>query len=207
MMPAARVALCLVALLGVAASGRDGERPRVAACDPASPTSRQTWDACALLSDAEVREVQGETVIERKHAAQGSRSFRVVQCFYRTPTLVRSVSLALTVPLPGDATRAGPRAYWRESFHAKTRAVDGAGPPAAPSPGAARPPLPPRRLSGLGEEAFWVGDRLTGTLYALQGDLFIRVSVGGVTEEASRLQRTRTLAEKALRRLSVLDRS
>lgn len=207
MRPPAAAGLCLVALLGVAASGRGGDRPSVAAHGPASPPQGRTWDACALLSDAEVRHVQGETIIERKHTAQDSPSFRVVQCFYRTATLVRSVSLALTVPLPGDATRAGPRAYWRESFHGKTRAEKGAAPPTAPSPGAARPPLPPRRVSGLGEEAFWVGDRLTGTLYALQGDVFIRVSVGGVTEEASRLQRTRTLAERALRRLSGRDRS
>ena len=59
----------------------------------------------------------------------------------------------------------------------------------------------PQPVSGLGDEAFWVADRVTGALYVLHGDIFLRLSVGGVTDEEARLQRARALAESALRRL------
>jgi hypothetical protein len=137
--------------------------------------------ACALLSEEEVGAVQGERVQQRQ-PSEASRAFRVAQCFYRTPTFARSVSVALAVPLPGDAARSGPRAYWRDTFH---RTRDN-----------------PRPVPDLGDEAFWVGDRVTGALYVLRGDAFLRLSVGGVADEESRMKRARTLAEDALRRLA-----
>lgn len=61
---------------------------------------------------------------------------------------------------------------------------------------------PPKAVSGLGEEAFWAGDRVTGALYVLQGDTFLRISLGGSRDEAARLERTSVLAKSALRRLA-----
>jgi hypothetical protein len=136
-------------------------------------------NACALLSSDEVREVQGEAVQELR-PSQSTRAFRVTQCFYRTPTFARSVSVALAVPLETDTARSGPRAYWNATFHASEEAK----------------PVP-----ALGDEAYWVSDRVTGALYVLRGDAFLRLSVGGVADEAARLERARALAESALRRL------
>jgi len=141
---------------------------------------RGAQTACALLTTEEVRAVQGEPVEERT-PSEASRAFRVAQCFYRMPTFAKSVSIALAVPLPGDAARSGPRAYWRDTFH---RTRDN-----------------PRPVPDLGDEAFWVGDRVTGALYVLRGDAFLRLSIGGVTDEAVRIKRARTLAENALPRL------
>lgn len=135
--------------------------------------------ACALLSEEEVLRVQGEPVQERK-PSEARHTFRVWQCFYRTPTFAKSVSVALAVPLPGDRARSGPRDYWRATFEDSHE---------------------PRPVPALGDEAFWVGDRVTGALYVLRGDTFLRLSVGGVTDEAARLKRTRALAESAVRRL------
>jgi hypothetical protein len=56
-------------------------------------------------------------------------------------------------------------------------------------------------VPGAGEEAFWTGDPRTGSLYVLDGDVVLRVSVGGVADEAERLQRSLILAKAALERL------
>jgi hypothetical protein len=147
---------------------------------PAPATAAGAESACALLSEEDVRRVQGEPVQERKPSEAG-RTFRVIQCFYRTPTFAKSVSVALAVPLPTDAARSGPRDYWRATFDDSAE---------------------PRPVPALGDEAFWVGDRVTGALYVLRGDAFLRLSVGGVADEAARLERARVLAESVLPRLA-----
>ena len=53
----------------------------------------------------------------------------------------------------------------------------------------------------MGDEAFWVGDPLTGALYVLRGEVFLRVSVGGPRDQAQKIKHARTLALYALKRL------
>lgn len=59
----------------------------------------------------------------------------------------------------------------------------------------------PRRVADVGEEAYRVGGRVSGTLYALKGERFLRVSLGGPDEDAARRQKVRAVAQKALARL------
>ena len=66
---------------------------------------------------------------------------------------------------------------------------------------------PPKPIAGLGDEAFWVGDPLSGALYVLKGEIFLRVSVGGPTDEAQKIKRARALASRALKRLTARPRS
>jgi hypothetical protein len=49
--------------------------------------------------------------------------------------------------------------------------------------------------------AYWVGTPITGALYVLQGDNFVRISVGGVGEESARIERSKVLARAAVKRL------
>jgi hypothetical protein len=56
----------------------------------------------------------------------------------------------------------------------------------------------------VGEEAYWTGNPITGALYVLKGNSFLRISVGGSADEEARFQKAKTLAQKALLRL---DRS
>jgi len=163
--------LCLAALLATPAGA--GATP--------PPT-----DACELLADAEVRAVQERTVAGRIASTQESTAFRVLQCVYRTEDLAGSVSLALAVPRA--ETPQGARRYWETRFH----------PPAGAGRGTEQPPRP---VPDLGDEAFWVGDAMTGSLYVLAGDGFLRISVGGTRDEAVREERAQTLAERALARV------
>jgi hypothetical protein len=59
----------------------------------------------------------------------------------------------------------------------------------------------PRTIQGIGEQAYWVGSPMTGALYVLKGDTFLRISVGGVREESARIGKSVALARLALKRL------
>jgi len=148
-------------------------------------------DPCRLLTDAEVRAVQGHAPTRKISSEQPAGSFRFTQCFYRTAELSSSVSVALGIPVT-DSKRSGPRDYWQAQFRREERDE---------REESDEKKQEPRRLAGLGDEAFWVGDPVTGALYVLRGEVFLRVSVGGSADQSQKIKRARTLAIYALKRL------
>ena len=60
---------------------------------------------------------------------------------------------------------------------------------------------PPKKITGLGDEAFWVSNRFGGMLYILKGDAFISIGIGGTDGEETKLEKSKVLAQKALQRL------
>ena len=148
-------------------------------------------DACRLLTDAEVRAVQGHAPAQKIPSEQPAGSFRFTQCFYRTQEVSSSVSVALGVPL-NDGKRSGPRDYWQTQFKREESEAKKDG---------------PRRVAGLGDEAYWVGDPMAGALYVLRGEVFLRVSVGGPRNQLQKIKRARTLAIYALKRLDTSGHS
>jgi hypothetical protein len=154
----------------------------------------KTLDPCSLLTKSEIQAVQGHAPAEKVGSEQPAESFRFTQCFYRTPDVTSSVSVAVGVPLATDGKRSGPRDYWKQRFHSQPLA----------SPGRKKKE-PPKQIAGLGDEAFWVGDPVTGALYVLKGDVFLRLSVGGARDPAQNMKRARTLALHALKRLQAGD--
>lgn len=152
-------------------------------------------DACDLLTDTDIRAVQGQAVAERAGSEQATASFRISQCYYRTTEVVRSVSLALTRPLAGNGAHSnGPVDYWRNRFHGASDEGDAA-------VAAERRKPAPAAVSGLGDEAYWAGDPVSGALYVLSADTIVRISVGGARSETERLERSRALAAKVVSRL------
>ena len=148
-------------------------------------------DPCRLLTDVEVRAVQGHAPTQKIPSEQPAGSFRFTQCLYRTQELSSSVSVALGLPLT-DSKRSGPRDYWRTQFRREEREEQ-------EEPDEKK--NKPRRLAGLGDEASWVGDPVTGALYVLRGEVFLRVSVGGPRDQSQKIKDARTLAIYALKRL------
>jgi hypothetical protein len=57
------------------------------------------------------------------------------------------------------------------------------------------------RVRGIGDEAFWAGNKVAGSLYVRKGDAVLRVSVGGPGTESEKIAKSKRLALKALRRL------
>ena len=171
---------------------------------PAQKTGENT-DACALLTRAEIQVVQSEPVEETKPSAQPSGGFVMLQCFYRTTTFAKSVSLALAAPDPAKPSALTPREYWRKQFHPpdpmeEEKPVAGKAPKKAEVE-RGEEPRKPRSIDGLGEEAYWVGNSIAGALYVLKGEVYLRISVGGAREESARMEKSKALAHAALKRL------
>jgi hypothetical protein len=141
-------------------------------------------NACEVLTRADVAAVQGQEFADAKHSSRGATS----QCFYQLPSFASSVSL--------DLTRDG-REYWEEHFEGGEEHERGR----EREEEEGEEEHPPRRVKGVGDEAFWVGGHMTGSLYVRKGDAVLRVSVGGKGSEEEKIARSKTLAQKALKRL------
>lgn len=151
-------------------------------------------DACALINGPEIESVQGESVKETKLSGHSAGGFSVSQCFFTLPTFTNSISLM--VALKGEGTDArDPKDFWRSTFHDKKERAGERKKGEEKEESA-----PPQRVSGISDEAFWIGNQVSGALYVLKGNTYVRISIGGPSKEASK-GRSKTLAQKAIARL------
>jgi len=205
--PTISLLLCALLYPAVPLSGgkAPGGSPQKSARAAKDTRSAKKIDVCALLTSAEMEAVQGEPVKETKPSVQQSGSFLMSQCFFRTATFTKSVSLALAVPDPAKPSAFTPREFWEKQFH-PPEPVEEEKPVAGKAPKKAEVEREeelrkPRPIDGLGEEAYWVGNPISGALYVLKGNCFLRISVGGVREESARMEKSKALAHAALKRL------
>jgi hypothetical protein len=193
--------LCAIALPARQAPGRSLQR-RMSGDARTLASGKQ--DACTLLTSAEIEAVQGEPVKETKASVQLNGEMLVSECLFHTINFPKSVSVALAVPASEKPSALAPRKFWQKQFHAtdveddKMRAAGKKAQNPEPEDEEARKP---RRIEGLGEEAYWVGTPITGALYVLQGDNFVRISIGGVGEESVRIEKSKILAGAVVKRL------
>ena len=148
------------------------------------------FDACKLIAPSEIEAVQGEAVLDAKSGDRMTGGFAIAQCFYALPSQAKSVSLEVTRPDPTQSAPSGPRDRWKKLFH------DDGDQEGEEETGKPRP------VSGVGDEAFWTGNPLVGALYVLKDDSYLRISIGGAEEASVKIQKTKALAQKALKRLS-----
>jgi len=172
-------------------------------------------DACSLLTGAEITAVLGESLDATKSGVQSAGNLKMSHCLFVTRNFAKSASLEVATPGSGDSSPRSLRAFWRNQFHAPPKRQEEARPAARkipaqsgfrPSDSASESEAEaeagkPRPVPGLGEEAYWVGSPLAGALYVLQGDLFLRISVGGIPQESTRIAKSKSLANAALPRL------
>jgi hypothetical protein len=183
--------LCLVVYCGAMSAAQKS----------APNTTKQTKpDACAVLTSTDVQKVQGDPVQETKPSTQPAGGLVMSQCLFRTASPSNSVSVAIA-----SAGSVSPRAFWQKQFHsAKPESGEGEKekPTAKSKPAREEEESPrPRTIKGVGEQAYWVGSPLVGALYVLKGNTFLRISIGGVREEAARIEKSVALARLALKRL------
>jgi len=160
------------------------------------PPAAKKPDACALLADADVRTVLGLTVKERQPGTQQARGLLLSQCYLGTGTS-RSVSIAVAGNTRSGGKTVTPRAFWRDQFHDRDERASERKGEKREQEGETEA----RPIRGVGDEAFWSGTRVAGALYVLRGNTFIRVSVGGISDEKERIEKSRQLAVTALARL------
>lgn len=221
--------MCLAAP-AFACGGREGGRsasgpkPAVVATEDAPVAAAQAAQSktCALLSAEELKEVQGEAPTGAQGSEHAAGALSMSQCFYRLPTFDKSVSLEV---VRGEA--AALKEYWRKQFHPEAvearererelkekrereheeelkrereagKVREGG---VKEEEGGDEEDSRPQRVPGLGEEAYFTGNRESATLQVLKGGAVLRLSVGGEEERPAKLKRAAALAAKALKRL------
>jgi hypothetical protein len=169
-----------------------------------SSSTKAKFDACTLLTSDDVKAVQGEAVKEAKPSDRVTGNFVVTQCYYELPTTSNSISLTLTENNSEQQGVERVRDFWERTFgqdekkgerkREREREKEKLAKPENEEEEAQMEPV-----RGVGDEAFWSGSRVGGALYVLKRDRFIRISVGGKGDNQAKLQKSKTLAQKALR--------
>jgi hypothetical protein len=160
--------------------------------------------ACALLTTEEVGAIQGATIINAKSSSGPSAGMLMSQCYYTSREPNQSVSLAVIEGDPENASGSNTRNYWQETIrHFTAQAEDkekGEEKNGSEARGEEEKKTPPRKVDGVGDEAYWSGNRFGGALYVLTKDLILRISVGGADNEQTKIDKCKALAQKAIER-------
>jgi hypothetical protein len=161
------------------------------------------FDACSLLTSADIRTVQNAPVASTKSSEPERERFAVSQCFYTLVPFSKSISLEVTRRRPGE--KESPRDYWKELFApSRWKGKDRDREKEKESEGEEereKRSSAPRRVRAVGDDAYWVGPATGGGLYVLSGDAFFRLSLGGSDPELVKIRKLARLARKAVKRL------
>jgi hypothetical protein len=170
------------------------------------------YDACLLISSKDIEEIEGSPLKETKPSGRSDAGLRFSQCFYTTAEFNRSVSLAVTQTDPDSPAKRSVKEYWEQTFGKYKEEKKEPEQPGDKEKkesleerrrerGEEAESVPPKKITGVGDDAFWIGSRVGGALYVLKNDAFIRVSVGGPDPEQGKIDKCKALAQKALDRL------
>jgi hypothetical protein len=147
-----------------------------------------------LLTSAEIEAIQGGPLKDTKASANPQGGLNISQCYFLLPTAADSIVVTVTQKAGGSNSH-DPKEAWEEIFREdKDKDKDASKEEESRS-------QPPEKIAGLGDEAFWAPRRFGGAVYALKGNVYISVSVGGAGDKASKIQKSKALAEKILKRL------
>ena len=183
---------CYLMAVGVGCKKRETPKP---VPKTSSELDRAQGDVCRLITSEEIGAIQGSPIKEPKGSTRSENGFRVSQCFYTATEFSKSVNLAVIQKDPDNSAKQSPKDFWKEKFDPYENEQ-----PKIHSGGEKEKGPAPKKITGLGDEAYWVGNRFGGTLYVLKGDAFISIGLGG-TDEETKLKKSEALAQKALQRL------
>jgi hypothetical protein len=148
-------------------------------------------DSCSLLTNQEITSIQGAAPTEAKPSTRLGGGLSVSQCYFLLPIAADSIVLTLTQRGDGPGAR-DPKESWQEIFHVEHENVKA-------REEKDKEPAKPQSVPGLGDEAFWSPTRVGGVLYVLKGNNYLSISVGGAADQTTRLQKSQSLAELALK--------
>lgn len=167
-------------------------------------------DSCKMLTSDELKAVLGESLKETKASDRADGGFNVSQCFYALPTFSKSVSLSVTSAGTRDI-----KEFWEETFHREEAEKDRERKAEKDKAGkdqkeprtekkerrGEEKEHPPQKITGTGDEAFWMGSPIGGALYVRRKNMFFRISIGGSDDQKTRLNKSKALAMKILARV------
>jgi hypothetical protein len=171
----------------------------------AASSAVPAFDICSLLSGSEIAAVQGTAVQESKSNSRLSGELEISQCYY---TAVSADGKNLSVHLqviqhnPKSSSAEGVNDYWNERFRQRNKedksTVKGREEREAEEEESGAQPV---SVPGIGSEAFWVASGKGGALFVRKDGKLLRISIGGAATDKSKIQKSKTLARKALARL------
>lgn len=135
----------------------------------------------------------GEPVKETTPTVRSEGGFDISQCYFTLPTVANSAVITVTQKGVGADAR-DPKSFWQEKFSGERLA-------AQEREEKDEKKAKPVKVDGIGDDAFWSGNAVGGALYVLRGNSFIRVSVGGASDQATKTQKCKALAEIILKHL------
>jgi hypothetical protein len=182
-------------------------------------------DTCRLLNASDLRALQGEELLDAQGSEHLTGSLTTSQCFYRLPTFNKSINLEITRPANGSTADAL-KAFWRqrftpEAFEARERVrerkegderkrddelkrarasgqiTEGGHSEKEKGEGESRP----RRVAGIGDEAYWSESEGNGALSVLGKGAVVRISLGGSEDQAAMMTKATVLARRVLKQL------
>jgi hypothetical protein len=168
------------------------------------------FDVCALITKQEIEAIQRSPIKETKSSVRSDAGFRVSQCFYTAEDFSKSVSLAVTQRDPISSGERSVKDFWNETFGRFTdeEKESNAGKEERERlreqprrEGDEKAFIPPKKIDGLGDDAFWSPNPVGGAIYVLKKDVFIRISIGGHDNEEGKLDKSKALARMAIDRL------
>ena len=173
-------------------------------------SNKAELDVCGLITRQEIEAIERSPIKETKSSVRSDAGFRVSQCFYTAEDFGKSVSLAVTQRDLASSSKRSVKDFWNETLG---RAADeekessgdkqarGSSREYARSQGEEKVFIPPRKIDGIGDDAFWSPNPVGGAIYVLKKDVFIRISVGGRDNEEGKLDKSKALAQKVIDRL------
>jgi hypothetical protein len=162
-------------------------------------------DACGLITREEIQQVQGSPVKQMKGTGTSDGRVRALQCYYSTEPPNRSVILMVTQDDLEAKDEKGSRELWQQIFakyhRGKNKEMEEKDLAVPETDEEQEHKVEVKEIEGTGEQAFWVSSRVAALLYVRKNGSYFCVTVFGPDPEEARLNRARTLAQKALGRL------
>jgi len=167
-------------------------------------------DVCGLITKQEIEAIQRSPIKETKSSVRSDAGFRVSQCLYTAEDFSKSVSLAVTQRDPASSGKLSVKDFWNETFVRFTdkEKESNGGKEEREKPrqeprreGEEKAFIPPKKIAGIGDDAFWSPNPVGGAIYVLKKDVFIRISIGGHDNEEGKLDKSKALARMAIDRL------
>src|SRR5438132_12178126 len=123
--------------------------------------------ACKLITIEEVGAIQGAKITDAKSSAGWSGNLLMSQCYYAAMEPNKSVSLAVIETDPQSA-ESDPRRFWAQTLIPFQTAARGEEEPAEKKEKSGEEEerkIPRKKIDGVGEQAYWSGNRFGGALY------------------------------------------
>lgn len=173
-------------------------------------SNQAEFDVCALITKQEIETIQRSHIKETKSSVRSDGGFRVSQCLYTAEDFSKSVSLAVTQRDPASSGNRSVNDFWNETFGRFTDEEKKSNSDKeerkrlreqAHREGEEKTFIPPKKIDGIGDDAFWSPNPVGGAIYVLKKDAFIRLSIGGHDNQEGKLDKSKALAQKAIDRL------